>query len=126
MFHLEDGVFLFSVDKYYKQNSNTEIEKQIERQYDYTHWGDCLSLSPKEGWESMDETFPYKNLEKGETYAFSIKLTKILPKKDITIDKIEKVYFVPNDSDGVVDFTFYTNPKYVKDGRYEFKYELVK
>ena len=99
-----------------------------ERKYDKDneeHWGDCLSQTPKEGWTLTPFDIRYKDLEAGKTYNFTATLGRSYgrPNEGENIDEI-KGSFTPADSEGSVEYVFYTNPKWVKDGKYTILLEL--
>ena len=92
--------------------------------YDYEHWGDCISATPKDGWKPMPFSQKYNNLEEGRTYGLILTFGKVLGVNDgVNIDEF-RVTFVPTSTEGTADFTFYTNPEWVKSGTYGFYVEL--
>ena len=92
--------------------------------YDYEHWGDCISATPKDGWKPMSFSQKYNNLEEGRTYGLILTFGKVLGVNDgVNIDEF-RVTFVPTSSKGTADFTFYVNPEWVKEGSYSLYVEL--
>ena len=92
--------------------------------YDYEHWGDCISATPKDGWKPMSFSQKYNNLEEGRTYGLILTFGKVLGVNDgVNIDEF-RVTFVPTSSEGTADFTFYVNPEWVKEGSYSLYVEL--
>lgn len=93
--------------------------------YNYEHWGDCISPTSKEGWTLTPFDIRYKDLEAGKTYNFTATLGRSYgrPNEGENIDEI-KGSFTPADSEGSVEYVFYTNPKWVKDGKYTILLEL--
>lgn len=92
--------------------------------YDYEHWGDCISATPKDGWKPMSFSQKYNDLEEGRTYGFVVTFEKVLGVNDgVNIDEIRGT-FTPASSEGTADFTFYTNPEWVKSGTYSLFFEL--
>ena len=89
------------------------------------HWGDCISPTPKEDWTPTPFDIRYKDLEAGKTYNFTATLGRSYgrPNEGENIDEI-KGSFTPADSEGSVEYVFYTNPKWVKDGKYTILLEL--
>ncbi len=107
--------------------SETPPDRQKYDKDNREHWGDCISPTPKEGWNSTPFDIRYEDLEAGKTYNFTVTLGRSYgrPNEGENIDEI-KGSFIPADSEGSVEYVYYTNPKWVKDGKYTILWELDK
>ena len=109
-------------------STHTFISAGYERKYDKDneeHWGDCLSLTPKDGWVFVPWGVRYNGLEEGQTYNITITIGKVYESDNGDLldegENIDEVTasFTPSTSEGEVAYNFYYNPKYVNDGKYK-------
>ena len=99
-------------------------DRKSYTKYDYSHWGDCFSLTKKEGWVTLTDTVYYDNLEKDKTYKMHILVGKVLGQNDgINVDEMT-IEFTPHDTKGSIEYTFYGNPEWI-DTNYIYRLDCL-